>query len=99
MKPFPDELKKLQESLNDVARIGKQEVERGVKVAKRQLTKMQHLSRRKELFAELGRTFYEWHEDGLPDEVRKIFGETELIEIIREIREVDENLSELESTP
>ena len=51
MKPFPDELKKLQESLNDVARIGKQEVERGVKVAKRQLTKMQHLSRRKELFA------------------------------------------------
>lgn len=96
MKTLPDELKKLQESLSDVARIGKQEVIRGVGVAKRQISKMQQVNRRKELFAELGRTFYEWHEDGLPDSVRKLIGETELAEIIEEIRNVDEQLSHLE---
>jgi len=96
MKTFPDELKKKQESLNDVARIGRQEVLRGVDVAKRQISKMQHLNRRKELFAELGRTFYEWHEDGLPEQLRTLISETELKEIIGEIREVDEQLSELD---
>jgi hypothetical protein len=96
MKTIPDELKKLQESINDVARIGRQEVKRGVEVAKKQISKMQHLNRRKELFAELGRAFYEWHEDGLPEQVRTLIGETELKEIIGEIREVDEQLSELD---
>jgi hypothetical protein len=99
MKSIPDELKKLQESLSDVARIGQQEVIRGVEVAKRQLSKMQQLNRRKELFAELGRSFYDWHEDGLPEHLRKIISETELSEIITEIREIDEQLSQLDSTP
>ncbi|MEN9810787.1 MAG: hypothetical protein RLZZ488_2354 [Pseudomonadota bacterium] len=99
MKSIPDELKKLQESLSDVARIGQQEVIRGVEVAKRQLSKMQQLNRRKELFAELGRSFYDWHEDGLPEPLRKIISETELSEIITEIREIDEQLSQLDSTP
>lgn len=99
MKTLPDELKKLQESLNDVARIGRQEVKRGVEVAKRQLSKMQHLNRRKELFAELGRAFYEWHEDGLPDSIRAVIGETELSELISEIRDVDEQLGQLDEHP
>ena len=97
MKRIPDELKRLQESLSDVARIGQQEVIRGVEVAKRQLSKMQQLNRRKELFAELGRSFYDWHEDGLPEPLRKIIGETELSEIITEIREIDEQLSQLDN--
>jgi hypothetical protein len=96
MKTFPDELKKLQESINDVARIGRQEVKRGVEVAKRQISKMQQVNRRKELFAELGRAFYEWHEDGLPEPIRTLIAETELKEIIGEIREVDEQLTELD---
>jgi hypothetical protein len=99
MKTLPEELKRLQESLSDVARIGQQEVIRGVEVAKRQLSKMQQLNKRKELCAELGRAFYEWHEDGLPDSVRTVIGGTELIEIINEIREVDEELGRLNSTP
>lgn len=99
MKAFPDEFKKIQESLNDVARIGRQEVKRGVEEAKRQISKMQHLNRRKELFAELGRAFYEWHEDGLPDAVRAVISETELMEIISEIRGVDEQLSQLDEHP
>jgi hypothetical protein len=99
MKNIPEELKKLQESLTDVARIGQQEVIRGVEVAKRQLSKMQQLNKRKELCAELGRAFYEWHQDGLPDEVRRVINNTELIEIITEIREVDEELNRLNSNP
>lgn len=99
MKRLPDELKKLQESLTDVARIGQQEVIRGVEVAKRQLSKMQHLNRRKDLCAELGRAFYEWHEDGLPEALRAIINETELSEIISEIREIDQQLSELNANP
>ncbi|NBW80381.1 hypothetical protein EBR21_01375 [bacterium] len=98
MKRFPDELKKIQESLTDVARIGQQEVIRGVEVAKRQISRMQQLSRRKELFAELGRSFYEWHQDGLPETLRTVIGETELGEIITEIREIDEQLSQSDST-
>ncbi|NBO39212.1 hypothetical protein EBU99_11585 [bacterium] len=98
MKGFPDELKKLQESLEDVARIGRQEVKRGVEVAKRHLSKMQHLNRRKDLFAELGRAFYEWHEDGLPDSLKNVINETELMEIISEIRDVDEQLSQLDES-
>lgn len=96
MKTLPEELKKLQESINDVARIGRQEVIRGVENAKRQLSKMQQLNRRKDLFAELGRAFYEWHEDGLPESIRSLIGETELMEIISEIRDVDEQLSQLD---
>jgi hypothetical protein len=99
MKNIPEELKKLQESLTDVARIGQQEVIRGVEVAKRQLSKMQQLNKRKELCAELGRAFYEWHQDGLPDSVKNVIDNTELIEIISEIREVDEELSRLNSHP
>jgi hypothetical protein len=99
MKNIPEELKKLQESLTDVARIGQQEVIRGVEVAKRQLSKMQQLNKRKELCAELGRAFYEWHQDGLPDSVKNVIDNTELIEIIGEIREVDEELSRLNSHP
>lgn len=99
MKRIPDELKKLQESLTDVARIGQQEVIRGVELARRHLTKMQQLNRRKELFAELGRSFYDWHEDGLPEPLRKIVGETELSEIIAEIRDIDEQLSQFDSNP
>lgn len=97
MKRFPDELKKLQESLTDVARIGQQEVIRGVEVAKRQISKMHQLNKRKDLCAELGRAFFEWHEDGLPDSVRAVIKDTELAEIIAEIREVDEQLSQLEA--
>ncbi|MEN9826125.1 MAG: hypothetical protein RI953_1870 [Pseudomonadota bacterium] len=97
MKRFPDELKKLQESLTDVARIGQQEVIRGVEVAKRQISRMQQLSRRKELCAELGRSFYEWHEDGLPEALRAVISETELGEIITEIREIDEQLSQVDA--
>lgn len=99
MKSLPDELKKIQESLTDVARIGQQEVIRGVEVAKRQLSRMQQLSRRKDLCAELGRSFFEWHEDGLPEALRNVIGETELGEIIAEIREIDEQLNKLDSAP
>jgi hypothetical protein len=99
MKNLPDELKKIQESLSDVARIGQQEVLRGVEVAKRQISRIQHLSRRKELCAELGRAFYEWHEDGLPEPLRSLIRETELHEIINEIREVDETLQRIDAHP
>ncbi|MFZ9519228.1 MAG: hypothetical protein ACO3A4_02015 [Silvanigrellaceae bacterium] len=99
MKSLPDELKKIQESLTDVARIGQQEVIRGVEVAKRQLSRMQQLSRRKDLCAELGRSFFEWHEDSLPEALRNVIGETELGEIIAEIREIDEQLNKLDSAP
>ena len=99
MKTIPEELKKLQESLTDVARIGQQEVIRGVEVAKRQLSKMQQLNKRKELCAELGRAFYEWHQDGLPESVKNVIDNTELIEIINEIREADEELNRLNTTP
>lgn len=97
MKRLPQDVRKLQEALNDVARIGQQEVLRGLGVAKRQLSKMQQLNRRKDLFAELGRAFYEWHEDGLSENIRSAINETELAEIIHEIREVDTQLSQLDT--
>lgn len=92
MNKWGDEFKRLQDSLTDAARIGKQELYRGVTGAKKQLTRLHFVQRRKELLAELGRNFYEAYQDGLPEDVKKFVEETEFKEIIEEITQLDAEL-------
>ncbi len=87
------DLKKLQETLADAARIGAREVQRGVDYARRNLEKVQLVQRRKDLFSELGRNLYDAYVDGLPPEVARFLDETEFSEIIGEIRGIDDELA------
>lgn len=90
-------LKKTQAVLDDLTKIGSQEIKHGFQAAKRQFSTMHLLKQRKELFAELGRILYESHEDGLPHEVAVFFKNTELQEIITEIKNVDNILLNMQS--
>ncbi len=87
------DLKRLQETLADAARIGAREVQRGVHYARRNLEKVQLVQRRKDLFSELGRNLYDAHADGLPPDVARFLDETEFAEIIAEIRGIDDELA------
>ena len=86
------DLKRMQESLRDAARVGLHEMTLGVLRAKKHFEKMHVLSRRKDLCAELGRTIYEAHLDGLPEAVNTFFSQTEIGTIIGEIEDLDEEL-------
>ncbi|KAB8029793.1 hypothetical protein [Fluviispira multicolorata] len=87
--------KKVQESIADAATISTREIKRGVEEAKKQYGKVKLIQKRKELFAELGRNLYEAQQDGLPKEINSFLKETELYEIIQEIKETDEELLKL----
>lgn len=87
-----DEFKRFQETLTDVASIGRQELLRGVDNAKKQVVRYQFVQRRKELLAELGRTLYDGYRDGFPDSVAKYFNETEFKEIFSELEQLDADL-------
>ena len=89
-----DDLKKFQNTLADFAQLGTQEVLRGVSNAKKQVARYQFVQRRKELLAELGRTLFDAHRDGLPDSVAKYFEETEFKEIFSEIENLDNELEQ-----
>ncbi len=91
----PQNWKKIQEALVDSAKMGSHELKRGLIEAKYQLSKYQLIQKRKDLFAELGRSLYESYEDGLPAEVSKFVRSTELFEIINELRELDHSISEI----
>ena len=93
---FSTDLRRIQESLTDAARIGSQEIKRGVGLAKRQLERVQQIQRRKDLFAQLGRALYEAHLDGLPPEIDTFVRNTEFIEMISEIQELE---AQLDSQP
>ncbi|WP_186647295.1 hypothetical protein [Fluviispira vulneris] len=90
--------KKVQESISDAATISSREIKRGMDEAKKQFGKVKLIQRRKELFAELGRNLYEAQQDGLPKEIDNFLKETELYEIILEIKETDEELLKLRGT-
>lgn len=95
MSKFSEELKRLQDTLSDAARIGKQEIVRGYGGAKKQLTRFQYIQKRKELFAELGRTLFEAYKDGLPEtSVKTFISETEFKEIIGEIESLDAEIEQ-----
>lgn len=92
MNLLSPEIRRLQESVSDIARIGGREVKRTLDIAKKQLERVSLLQRRKELFAELGRAFYEAHLDGLPSPVAKYVNDTELQDIIGDIEVIDHDL-------
>lgn len=94
MNRLSADLKRLQESLTDAARISSREIKRSVDLAKRQLERVQLVNQRKDLLAELGRTLYEAHGDGLPPLVADYVNETELAEIIGEIKAIDGKLAQ-----
>lgn len=80
---------KVKETLSDAVQIGSREVQRTVKEAKKQIDKFQLVQRRKELFAELGRSLYEMKGDGLPADVEAFLRSTELDEIISDLEKID----------
>lgn len=90
---IPVDLRKIQETLVDAARIGSREIQRGMDYAKRNLERVHLVSRRKDLFSELGRNLYEAHVDGLPPEVARFLSETEFSEILAEISSIDAELA------
>ncbi|MGY3805351.1 hypothetical protein ACWNT8_14900 [Pigmentibacter ruber] len=92
---FSLDWKKIQETLSDAAKISSRELKRGVDEAKRQIGKVQIVQKRKELFAELGRNLYEAYVDGLPEEVENFLKQTELYEIIEDLKETDKELMKL----
>ncbi len=92
---LPINWKKIQNALIDSAKMSSHEIKRGLNEAKNQLSKFQLIQKRKDLFAELGRSFYEADEDGLPDEIVKFVKSTELHEIINEIKKVDSSIAEI----
>ena len=92
---FPINWKKIQDAFVDSAKMSSHELKRGLVEAKSQLSKIQLIQKRKDLFAELGRSLYEASEDGLPEEISKFVKSTELFEIINEIKEVDGTISEI----
>ena len=92
---FSLDWKKIQETLSDAAKISSRELKRGVDEAKRQIGKVQIVQKRKELFAELGRNLYEAYIDGLPEEVENFLKQTELYEIIEDLKETDKELMKL----
>jgi hypothetical protein len=92
---FSFDWKKIQETLTDAAKISSRELIRGLDEAKRQISKMQLLQKRKELFAELGRSFYDAYQDGLPEDIDRFLKETELYEIIQDIQDTDKDLMKL----
>ena len=92
---FSFDWKKIQETLYEAAKISSLEIKRGIGEAKRQIGKMQHLQKRKELCAELGRNLYDAYNDGLPEEVERFLKETELHEIIQDIQNTDKILMKL----
>jgi hypothetical protein len=92
---FTPQIKRLGDALVDAAKLGSQEISRGMNEARKQVKKVQLVGRRKDLFAELGRALYEAYEDGLPAHVKKFVDATELKEIIHDISQIDEDLSSL----
>lgn len=92
---FSSSWKKAVDVVSDAAKISSKEIKRGVKEAKKQLDKIQLIQRRKELFAELGRTLYEASEDGLPKPVERFLQSTELHEIVNDIKIIDERIEGL----
>lgn len=92
---LPINWKKIQDAVVDSAKVSTQEIKRGLHEAKKQLSKFQLIQKRKDLFAELGRSLYEANEDGLPKEIIAFIQSTELHEIISEIKEVDQSLEEI----
>lgn len=92
---LPINWKKIQDALVDSAKMGSHEIKRGIHEAKNQLSKYQLIQKRKELFAELGRSLYEAEADGLPEEIAKFIKVTELHEIIDEIKQVDVSIAEI----
>ncbi|WGL60647.1 hypothetical protein QEJ31_03395 [Pigmentibacter sp. JX0631] len=92
---FSLDWKKIQETLSDAAKISSRELKRGVDEAKHQIRKVQIVQKRKELFAELGRNLYEAYVDGLPEEVENFLKQTELYEIIEDLKETDKELLKL----
>lgn len=92
---FTFQWKKIQDAIQDAAKFSSREISRGVEEAKKQFGKVQLIQKRKELFAELGRNLYEAHQDGLSEEVTKFLKETELQEIIQEIKETDNEILKL----
>ena len=92
------EWKRLQETFLDATKIGSREMARSVDFAKRQLERLQLVQRRKELFAELGRTLYEATQDGsLPAEVTRYIRSTEANEVVEELSGIDAELAKLNS--
>ncbi|MES2615103.1 MAG: hypothetical protein V4591_06795 [Bdellovibrionota bacterium] len=92
---IPINWKKIQAALIDSAKMSSHEIKRGIYEAKNQLSKFQLIQKRKDLFAELGRSLYEANHDGLPPEILNFVKSTELHEIINEIKEVDYSIAEI----
>jgi|GEM_PF-631389 len=94
---FPSEWKKfqarVQQTVADAARLGSRELQRGMSYAKTNIERVHLVSRRKDLFSELGRALYEAHVDGPPPEVARYLAETEFAEIISEITDIDAELA------
>ncbi len=89
-------LKKVQEALSDIAKISRIEIQRGVKEAKKQVNKYQILQRRKELFTELGQTFYELTQENNGIEMIALLQNSEISDIISDIHHLDQLLIDLE---
>ena len=94
-KKIPINWEKLKDALVDSAKMSSHEVKRGLYEAKNQISKYQLIQKRKDLFAELGRSLYEAEEDGLPEDIVKFIKATELHEIISEIKKLDFTISEI----
>ena len=92
---FSPPLRKVGDVIMDAAKMGSQEISRGVDEIRYRMKKAKLIQRRKELFAELGRTLYEAHEDGLPKTVKNYVENTELIEIMGDIKQLDLEMQEL----
>lgn len=91
MSKSSDPLARFQNVILDAARIGKQEIARGVVAAKTKLEQVQLVQKRKECYAELGRAMYEAYKDGLPPEVEKFIRHTEFLEIIKELDKLNQD--------
>lgn len=93
-----NKLAKMQEIVSDAARISGKELKISLDQAKNKVKKYSLLQKRKELFAELGRYIYESFQEELPEAVSKFLKESEMIEILEEIKEVDLGLKKHSST-
>lgn len=86
-------LQKIQAALIDAAKISKREIVRGMEKARSQIENLQHIQKRKELFAELGRVVFEYSETDAK-EASPIFEQTEVKNLIKEIKALNKATAE-----
>ena len=93
MTKYRKQIEKAKSSIGDILNLGKREFSRSIEQTKQNMVKKKLIQRKKEFLAELGRCLNDAYHDGLPSEIQEFIENTELTDIIKDIENIDEELS------